>query len=394
MMSVLRETLGYARERDYRGWDLYDGESSRILQALPVENRYVNLGFQQLVRRCPINIRPLLLVERRRNFMGIALFTLANLNAYELTGEEQFREEAGALADWLVENRSVGFSGFCGGHKHPLQGLDARTEPNTPGVVGTSYAVKALLAAGEHIDERYSERARTAADFVFQDLDYTEHDDGARIVYKPTDSGNHYTLNANALGARLLVDLYAAFGDERLRRGAARILDYVAAAQTDRGGWYYRDPPGASHLSMDNFHNGFIVESLLRYDAVCEGRRYGETLSEAVAFYREDLFTDDGAPNQDESSAYPRDVHASAQGGLVFTALGDHDRAREVLQWAHDHLSDGGGRFYHEKRRFYTKRTTFMRWCQAWMAYALSEHLLFEREGGRSRAWKRGARDW
>ncbi|MFC7198879.1 antibiotic ABC transporter permease [Halospeciosus flavus] len=393
MLGTLRDTLTYARERDYRGWDLYDGESSRFLQALPVESKWLNLGFQQVVRRAPVNIRPLLLVEQRRNFMGIALFTLANLNAYELTGEERFRREARDLADWLVENRSVGYSGFCGGHKHPLQGLDGRTDPNTPGVVGTSYAVKALLAADAHCDPDYLDRARTAAGFVLEDLDYEPHDEGARIDYKPTDSGEHYTVNANALGARLLVDLYAATGEERLRRAATQILDYVASTQTTAGGWYYRDPPSASHLSMDNFHNGFVVEAFLRYGAVCDPARYADVIDDAVAFYR-GLFTPSGAPDQDEESAYPRDVHASAQGGLVFTALDEPDRAEEVLRWAERHLSDGEGRFYHEKRRLYTKRITFMRWCQAWMAYALSEHCLFAADRGRDAPWHAGERSW
>jgi len=32
--------------------------------------------------------------------------------------------------------------------------------------------------------------------------------------------------------------------------------------------------------------------------------------------------------------------------------------------------------FYYQKNKFYTKRFTLMRWCQAWMAYAMSEYLV------------------
>jgi hypothetical protein len=35
----------------------------------------------------------------------------------------------------------------------------------------------------------------------------------------------------------------------------------------------------------------------------------------------------------------------------------------------------GDGRFYYRKGRYYTKRITLMRWCQAWMAYALAVWL-------------------
>ncbi|WP_435074294.1 antibiotic ABC transporter permease [Halorubrum sp. HHNYT27] len=321
-----------------------------------------------------MNIRPLLAVEQRRNFMGIALFTVANLRMYELSGQEEFRTEARELADWLVENRVRGYKGFCGGHRHPLQDRTKRLAPNDPDVVSTTFAVKALLAAGEYIDTSYREVALTAADFVFEDLDYAVHPDGGQIKYNPVDTGDHYTLNANALGARMLMNLYDVVGNDWLRSGAENILDYVAAQQTEEGGWMYRDPPEASHLSMDNFHNGFIIESLLRYQEISGTERYAETLDDAVRFYR-GLFTDDGAPWFDESNQYPRDVHSSAQGAVVFSMLDDKESARQVIEWAVENLSNQKGAFYHEQHRYYTKRTTLMRWCQAWMAHGISRYL-------------------
>ena len=375
--STLADVLSYARERDYTGWDLYDGESSALLRRLPVDNRWLNLAFQQFVRRAPVNVRPLLLVEQRRNFMGVSMFVLANTAMFELTGERQYLDDARALTAWLVEHRSDGYSGFCGGHKHPLQGLEARTGPNVPGIVGTSYAVRALLAADSHLERDYADIARTAAAFVVDDLQYHDVPDGpgARILYTPNDSGEAYTLNANALGARLLLELSQRFDDDGYRERATRILDYVAAQQTDIGGWQYMDPPSASHLSMDNFHNGFVLETFLRYADLVDDR-FERTIERAATFHREHLFNADGSPNYDERQPYPRDVHAVAEGAVVFTDLGDLSFARRILDWGTTNLSDGDGAFYLEKRRCYTKRITCMRWCQATMAHALSHYLL------------------
>jgi hypothetical protein len=381
LVGVLHETLRYARERDYTGWDYGDGMSSRIRRALPVENRWVNLAFQETAKRAPVNLRPLLLVEQRRNFKGTGLFAMANLNCDELSravdvGEPgvDYRAEAADLTDWLVDERIEGYSGFCGGHRHEIQHLHTTGSPDDPDVVSTSYAVQALLAAGR-LDDRYPEVARSAADFVLEDLNYREVDDGARIDYHMNHDDDVFTVNAGALGARLLVDLYAAFGDGDLRRRATRILDHVANLQTPVGGWYYRDPPDSSHLSMDNHHNGFVIEAFLRHRAVTGSNRYEDTLSDALSFYREALFEESGAPNFDEANAYPRDIHASTQGALVFTYAGEFGFAERILEWAVENFRAGEGRFYFRKHRYHTKRHVLMRWCQAWMAYAISEYL-------------------
>ncbi|AFZ74225.1 prenyltransferase/squalene oxidase repeat-containing protein [Natronobacterium gregoryi] len=400
-LPVLDATLAYARRRDYVGADYGDGLSSRLLQALPAENRWLNLAVQETVKRLPVDIRPLFLVDQRRNYKGGALFAMANLNYHELVdGRSETSPslaafdpllEAGRLADWLVEERITDYSGFCGGHRHPIQHLHTKGVPSDPDIVSTAFAVKALLQLAQFADREdtdfeeeiretyaaYADLARTATDFLVEDLNYRELEDGAKIDYHMNHPEDSYTINAAALGAAMLVDLYDYFGDAELRERATKILDHVAACQTDRGGWPYRLPADASHLSMDNHHNGFVVEAFQRYRDVVDADRYEETLENALAFYRTELFQLDGAPNFDEGNAYPRDVHASTQGMLVFTREGDLEFAERILRWTLANMQVDGepGRFYYRKHRHHTKRVTLMRWCQGWMSYATSEFL-------------------
>ena len=372
--ALLDKTLRYSREREYRGYDKTDGLSSRILDILPVDSKWVNIAFQESAKRAPVNIRPLLLVDQRRNFKGTALFACANLTAWQATGEDRYRKDAIKLLDWLLENRSRGYSGFCGGHQHDVQTLERKIPAKSPGIVGTSYAVRALLRGAE-LDDKYIDVAKTATGYVFEDLAYEEIPAGARIRYKPDDAADYYTLNANALGARLLLDIHAEINDETCHEAARKILDYVSSQQTDIGGWMYRDPPEASHVSMDNYHNGFIIESLQRYQEVTGNPRYSNVLDDALSFYREILYEPDGAPNWDEENQYPKDTHAAAQGIVTFVNSGEKEFASRILDWTENHLHAANGQLYYQKERFYTKRFTLMRWCQGWMAYALSEYV-------------------
>lgn len=411
-VALLEETLAYARNRDYCGPDYSDGLSSRLLRALPIESAWLNLAVQETVKRAPVDLRPLFMVEKRRNFMGCSLFSMANASVAELSeaglietnvDADVYDAEARSLVDWVVDAGIDGYSGFCGGHQHDIQTLDGTVPVGTPGVVGTSFAVKALLRADERdsqaprrADTRsdlgqfqavrtngdggsvssadYASIARSSADFLFEDLGYVIDRVGAHIDYTPTEPDDYSTINAVALGARLLIDIWARDKSTRLKRGAIELLRYVAARQTDVGGWYYRDPPDASHLSMDNHHNGFIIETFQRYRAVTGDDSFDNTLERALTFYREELFEDDGTPNFDETTPYPLDIHAATQGILVFVYAGDDAFARQIISWIVEEFYAGNGRFYFRKYRYHTKRVVLMRWCIAWMAYALSEY--------------------
>ena len=379
---VLGETLRYARERDYTGWDYGDGMSSRLLQAVPVENKWLNIAVQETIKRAPVNVRPLFLVEQRRNYKGTALFTMANLTAGRVLGEgstTDYEREARDLAEWLVEHRTPGYAGFCGAHRHEIQHLDILGLPEYPDMVSTSYAVRALLAAHDAgLDDGetdYAAVVRSVADFIGQDLEYEEIEEGARMKYVPAWSSDHVTLNAVALGGATLLELDDRFPEEGHRERGEKLLDYVVSRQRPEGGWMYRDPPSASHLSMDSHHNGFIIESLLRHAELTGSDRYSKTLDEALAFYREELFEPNGAPNWDESSAYPRDIHAAAQGIIVFSLAGEFELAERVIGWVLGALYVGDGRFFYRRERWYTKRVTLMRWCEAWMSYAVATYL-------------------
>jgi len=381
LAGLMIDTLRYARERDYTGWDYFDGMSSGVLKGLPFDNKWVNIAVQEGIKRAPINLRPLFLVEQRQNYKGSALFSMANLTAADVTGDDLYEREAIELAEWLIDNAAEGYAGFAGGHTHEMQLLDERRDAYVPNAIPTSFAVKALLRVAERTgEERYAEIAKTATEFVYQDLEYRELEGGARIKYQPEYTGEFYTLNCGAIAARMLIDLYEYFGDEELRERAGKLLDYLATKQHDIGGWTYRDPPSASHLSMDNHHNGFIIEGFLRYREVTGEDRHADTIEKSLAFYRNVLFEDDGAPNWEEDAKYPKDIHAATQGIIVFSMAGDLAFARRIVDWVLGNLYAGNGKFWFRRQRFYTKRFTLMRWCEAWMAYSLAEHLRYSME--------------
>lgn len=369
-IALLEATLAWARHRDYAGYDYADGMSSRIRELLPFEHPYLNLAFQESAKRAPVNVRPLLRIPRRRSFKGSGLFVSANLAAHALTGDPRYHVEAVRLGRWLLAHRRD--SPFGWGHNHHLQTRSGTVSRNTPSIVTVTYVTRALIELEATGMEVPFDVPTEIEGFVRGPLGFEQISEGGRIDYRAQSSAPYTVLNANALAGALLAEVSMAYETPALRDPAEALLRYVAARQHASGGWMYADPPAASHLSMDNHHNGFILESYLRYRRATGDDTFDDTIRRAAAFHRDVLYEPDGAPNWDETRAYPRDIHAAAQGIITFTHLDDHAFARQVLAWTLQSLYAGDGRFRYRQGRLLTRRFTLMRWCQAWMALAVA----------------------
>ncbi len=371
-LTALQEAFDYAADRDFRGWDYSDGMSSPLREYFPGDNTWMNLALQETIKRAPINLRPAFGVPRRRNFKGCGLFAGGAVTAYELTGRERFLEAAEELVEWLVEHRRE--QPFGWGHNHALQVPDRRIPRNTPNIVSTTYVARAMMALSTHASVPDYARLPDQVASLVRDSLLDRTDAGPRLRYDAEAPTGKYVLNANALVGALLVEIGETFGRSSMRTLGEELLDYVVSRQHPLGGWEYMEPATASHLSMDNHHTGFIVESLLRYRACTGDDRYDEYLERGLAFYRDVLFDQNGAPRWDEWNRYPRDIHGAAQGIVTFSLAGQAHFASRIAGWTLERMYRNG-RFYYRKGRVHTRRVTLMRWCQAWMVYALSRYL-------------------
>ena len=101
----------------------------------------------------------------------------------------------------------------------------------------------------------------------------------------------------------------------------------------------------------------------------------------ALNYYQKHLFTNEGAPRNRDNREYPYDIHGAAQGIITFAKMSRMNPeyiefADKIYNWTIQNLYSGKGYFYYQKTRLYTKKFNLMRWCNAWMLYAMGELLL------------------
>jgi hypothetical protein len=384
--QAFSELFVWCRERGFAGHDPFDALNSRVFQSTPLNlSRHARLIWTQAFKRSPINFRSLALVPRQQNAKGLALFALAALANYRRLKTIEAETEARELLDELARARSENASFAAWGYNFPWQSRNFFTPARSPMVVPTAFAARAFIEGYQAFgDESYLDIAESSSQFVLTSLQRPVQTDD-EICFSYSSNDRTQIFNASLLGAEILASV-GKLKRQPLCELAQRACNYVVRQQRADGSWGYGADAGQQWT--DSFHTAYVLLSLKRIAHDCELRdeRLDSSLRRGYAFWRERFFLADGWPKYYHDSLYPADAHAAATAIITLLELREMDSealslAETIAGWTIKNLRDPRGFFYYQRRRFYTIRTPYMRWTEAWMLYALARLL---EEQGRS----------
>lgn len=379
--SAYDELFSWCREHDFAGHDPFDALNSRLFQATPLaQSRNARLIWTQLVKRSPSDFRALARVPAERNAKGIALFALAQIANYRRVKTEESAVQVRDFVSGLLSMKLEGYSGACWGYNFDWQSRKFFAPRDTPTIVPTAFAARALIEAGQDLQDLrdLQDTVRSVCDFIIRDLPRTvDNKDELCFSYAPkTDTR---IFNASLLAAEVLASVGKSMGDQELFELAERATRYVVNNQRADGSWFYGTDPNQGWI--DNFHTAYLLFSLKRIiDVSSFGSEFQPALERGYEFWKNNFFLAEGWPKYYHDDPYPADAHAAAS--AIVTLLEcmplDDDAAtlaRKIAAWTIQNLRDSRGFFYYQRRRFYTVRKPYMRWTQAWMLYALARLL-------------------
>lgn len=369
----------YVEKEEFKGWDPYDGLNSWIIQKTPLgESRLFRLGWIQLFKRSPINLRRLLGVKKEYNPKGLGLFLIGYCNLYKKYPKESHLEKINFLAEQLIALRTETYKESCWGYNFDWQARAFFQPKFTPTVVVTTFIAEALIEAYEITKKRhYLDEAISASKFVLNDLNRSYDEDGDfTFSYSPLDQTQVY--NAGLLGAKLLSLVYKYTEDQQLLTAAKSVVSYVCKKQNDDGSWVYGTLP--FHQWIDNFHTGYNLECIKMYQNISGDSSFDLSIKRGMEYYLKTFFTKDGISKYYNNQMYPVDIHAPAQ--LIVT-LHKNKNLNEnkvlvdnVLTWTIQNMQMQKGYFIYQKRKIFSSRIPYIRWAQSWMFYALSYYIV------------------
>ncbi|HRY97645.1 MAG TPA: hypothetical protein P5550_01175 [Bacteroidales bacterium] len=371
-----RKAWRWAVEHDFSGSDPYDA----LLSPFPFRlfGKWGEVAAIQLFKRSPFNLRPLFAVPTGHNPKALGLF-LETASRLQRGGDPDAAMQASRLFSLITEKQSQGFSGACWGYHFPWSGPAKRLPPGYPSTVVTAMVGRGLQAWYEvSQDDRVKAVLAQVPAFLMNDIAHT--DDATGLCFSYTPAARDLCYNASLFAAETLARCDAVAGEEELRGPVTRAVEFVLSRQKPDGGWLYSEDPqsGRERVQID-FHQGFILDSLFHIRRLyrLNDPALDEAMWKGADFYLRKQFTPEGRSLRRLPRQWPADIHAQAQGIITFSLLRELDPrflpfAETLALWTIRNMMSEDGAFHYQKYPFFSIKTPFMRWGQAWMVNALT----------------------
>jgi hypothetical protein len=371
-LESIRKLESWVEAHDYKAYEPFDGQSS-ILKPLTFNNLLAERVLQQIVRRSPVNVRPLIGVRPQESTKGRGYMAWGYLKMFRITGDPTYKNKALVQLDWLDSNRSPFYRAHSWGNHFAFSGRKVRTRKFEPIIVWTSLIGQAFLDAFELFGlPRHREVGLSICDWIMG-LPRERTPEGHCISYVAYEQSSIH--NSNMLGAAYLARAGKLFGREDCLDIARQAMDYSCARQRPDGSWFYAESPNCHWI--DNFHTGYNLDSLKGYIDVTGETGYEGHLAKGLAFYKENLFKADGTPKYYHDRTFPIDSQCASQAVDTLATFSAVDPtcmklAVRTALWTIRNMQDGDGHFYYHKLRFMTVKTPMLHWAQATMYNALA----------------------
>lgn len=381
--QVYNDLFAWCEKENFAGYDPFDGLNSKIFQSTPLKSFTLSrLAWLQMVKRSGKNLRPLLKIEKGINAKGVALFALAELALFRTNQNNKHAENTKYLLNLLLELKIQNRKSF--GYNFDWQSRAFFAPQGTPTIVPTAFATQALIEAYTLFNnEIYLETAKQVCEFITEDLNRIDETE-TELCFSYTPLDRTVVFNASLLAGECLANVGALTQNESYLNLAKKTAFYVIHRQEENGAWVYGSK--SHHKWVDNFHTAFVLLSLYRLQKLIpELKKETENaLKIGYEFWVKNLFLADGTPKYFDIETYPVDIHSASAAIVALSELKDFDEtalplAEKIAHWTIENMRDSEGFFYYQKRNNGIIKTPFIRWGQAWMAYALSK--LIEAKG-------------
>jgi hypothetical protein len=375
ILTLAKQIILPIEERNYKGWDLFDGLNSRIFKrTFLYKSRILRLIWIQFFKKSPVNFRKIAKIPKGHNAKGLSLFIKGYINIFQLEKKDEYLQKAYKLADIIISQGAKDRSYFCVGYNFHWEARAFTVPAFTPNMIVSSFVGQSFLDLYD-IDKnsKWLNLVIDIAYFIEKELLVYHTDNEVCYGYIPNESVRVH--NANLMGARLLARLFTITKEEKYKYFAEKSVNYSINAQRRDGAWEYGEEN--HHKWIDNFHTGFNLVAIKEVQQYLQINVWNENIKRGLDFHLKYHFLDDMTPKYFNNKLYPIDIHNFAQGIDTLCVFGNTMNAKKMLDNSMMYMFDNQKKyFFYQKSKLYTNRSNYIRWAQSWMFYAITKYAL------------------
>jgi len=364
--NSLKKVEKWVEDHDYKGYEPFDGLSSR-LRPLTFGNLFLDRLLLQLIRQSPVNLRPILGVKPLDSTIGRGYMVWGYCNMFKLTGDSIYKTKAVSCLKWLMENKSPNYNEYTWGKHFDFAARGGLYKAFEPILIWTALIGHAFLEAYELFNEKkYLEVSESICQWIMN-LPKTQTSTGFCLGYLKDDSGG-LIHNSNMFGAAMLARTAKHNGNHEYLAAAKGAMTFSCFRQLSNGAWLYGEVP--KYNWIDNFHTGYNLDALKCYIDSTGDRDFEDALKNGLVFYKKNFFEKNGRPKYYHNRAYPIDSQCAAQAIDTLANFADRDEealklAEKVALWVINNMQNKRGFFYYRQYLFGIKaKTPMLHWAQ------------------------------
>jgi rhamnogalacturonyl hydrolase YesR len=372
----------WVEKHKYRGYEPFDGLSSRF-RPLTFGTLFAERLLLQLIRQCPLNLRPLMGVRPKESTKGRGYMAAGYLIRYRTTEHSEYLRKAESCLKWLDDHKAAKFVYHSWSNHFDFASRGGSYSKDDPIIVWTSLIGFAYLDAYEQTgNTRWLNTADSACRWIM-DLPREETDCGNCLSYLAgVQSSIH---NSNMLGAAMLARTAKHTGNPEYLEVARSAMEYSCARQRVDGSWWYAE--ALKYHWIDNFHTGYNLDSLRSYIESTGDETWRPNLGKGLEFYKAHFFEENGCPKYYHDRRYPIDSQCAAQSIETLASFSREEPdclqlAVRVARWTIENMQATDGHFFYRIYPLMKAKTPMLHWAQATTYKALA--FLLEQLTGRA----------
>lgn len=232
--------------------------------------------------------------EKREYPILRAQAALTLLSLYKTDENPDYLTYAKKHIDWLLENGSKGYAGYCWGLNYDwVYSGDEIYDDNMPFSTHTPYPLEAMVKYYEITnDESLIEPIKSVFDFFETDIKVMREDDNILALSYGVQK-DRVATNASSYAMYCYALLLDFLPEKRayIEAKIQKLYNFLSSVQDEDGSWLYS--PYDENTFIDTFHSAFVMKNILKTDKLVSLKSSKEVVAKGYAYVLENMLIEE-----------------------------------------------------------------------------------------------------